>query len=91
MRRLALWTAVLGSVASCRYLAPPAYLPDDGQRPVLRANGGPADPTRAQPIPGRPCVVACGAGTVCDERLAACVPDPAREAPGRDAGPAWLP
>jgi hypothetical protein len=90
MLRLArLAVPLLLAPASCRYLAPATPLRGvDG--PALEANHAPGDPTRAQPIPARRCVLECGPAYVCDEALAECVP--VRSGSGRpDAGPAWLP
>ena len=86
-RRLALLAVVMCSAAACRYLGPATPLKGPDQ-PQLNANGNPGDPTRAQPIPARRCVVDCAPGWVCDEKLAECV----LTRTGRpDAGPAWLP
>ncbi len=77
----------LFALASCRYLAPatPEVSPE---RPALLSSGNPSDPTRQAAMPGRACVVDCGAGQHCDEKSAQCVADPVGK---RDAGVRRLP
>jgi len=87
MRTTTLLALSLLSAASCRYLgaATPLRGPD---QPQLEANGNPSDPTRAQPVAVRRCVVDCSPGWACDERLAECV---LVRTARPDAGPSWLP
>ncbi len=85
--RGALGLMVLVGLFGCRYLSAPTPQVSPA-RPGLLSAGNGSDPTR-QPddLPERRCVIGCGPGMHCDEKLAECVVDHGRS----DAGVSWLP
>lgn len=89
MMHRAAWLLFLLLLAGCRYVGAP--MPQvTPERPQLLQAGAGSDPTRQSSLPERRCVVACSAGTRCDERTGACEAAPAPAAT-RDGGVPWLP
>lgn len=90
MRRTFLAFLAASSLGACRYIGTMTPLRNDSA--LLSAEGATSDPTRQPRVTARRCVVECGPGFVCNERLAECEREraPVQNGP-RDAGVSWLP